>query len=86
MALIDEFTRECLAIRVAFRINSLGAIETLADVMLIRAFRNISVRTTARIPLINKMVVLEISVPTIAIKFSRSGSSPASPTNSIKGS
>ena len=35
MTLIDEFTRECLAIRVARRINSLGVIETLADVMLI---------------------------------------------------
>jgi transposase InsO family protein len=28
MTLIDEFTRECLAIRVARRINSLGVIET----------------------------------------------------------
>jgi putative transposase len=36
MTLIDEFTRECLAIRVARRINSLGVIETLADVMLTR--------------------------------------------------
>jgi putative transposase len=35
MTLIDEFTRECLAIRVARRINSFGVIETLADVMLI---------------------------------------------------
>jgi putative transposase len=35
MTLIDEFTRECLAIRVARRINSVGVIETLADVMLI---------------------------------------------------
>jgi putative transposase len=34
MTLIDEFTRECLAIRVARRINSLGVIETMADVML----------------------------------------------------
>ncbi len=32
MTLIDEFTRECLAIRVARRINSLGVIETMADV------------------------------------------------------
>lgn len=30
MTLIDEFTRECLAIRVARRINSLGVIETMA--------------------------------------------------------
>jgi transposase InsO family protein len=36
MTLIDEFTRECLAIRVARRINSLGVLETMADVMLIR--------------------------------------------------
>ena len=34
MTLIDEFTRECLAIRVARRINSFGGIETMADVML----------------------------------------------------
>ena len=31
MTLIDEFTRECLAIRVARRINSLGVLETMAD-------------------------------------------------------
>jgi transposase InsO family protein len=36
MTLIDEFTRECLAIRVARRINGLGVLETMADVMLIR--------------------------------------------------
>ena len=36
MTLIDEFTRECLAIRVARRINSLGVLETMADVMLMR--------------------------------------------------
>ena len=36
MALIDEFTRECLAIRVARRINSFGVLETMADVMLMR--------------------------------------------------
>ena len=36
MTLIDEFTRECLAIRVARRINSFGIIETMADVMLAR--------------------------------------------------
>jgi len=34
LTLIDEFTRECLAIRVARRINSFGVIETLADAML----------------------------------------------------
>jgi len=36
MTLIDEFTRECLAIRVARRINSFGVIDTMADVMLER--------------------------------------------------
>ena len=36
MTLIDEFTRECLAIRVARRINSFGVLETMADVMLTR--------------------------------------------------
>jgi putative transposase len=36
MTLIDEFTRECLAIRVARRINSLGVIETMADTMIVR--------------------------------------------------
>jgi len=34
LTLIDEFTRECLAIRVARPINSFGVIETLADAML----------------------------------------------------
>ena len=36
MTLIDEYTRECLAIRVARRINSLGVIKTLAAVMFIQ--------------------------------------------------
>jgi len=36
MTLIDEFTSECLAIRVARRINSFGVLETMADVMLTR--------------------------------------------------
>lgn len=36
LTLIDEFTRECLAIRVARRINSFGVIETMADAMLQR--------------------------------------------------
>jgi putative transposase len=34
LTLIDGFTRECLAIRVARRINSFGVIETFADAML----------------------------------------------------
>jgi putative transposase len=36
MTLIDEFIRECLAIRVVRRINSSGVIETIADAMLER--------------------------------------------------
>ena len=36
MTLIDEHTRECLAIRVARRINKFGVLETMADVMLMR--------------------------------------------------
>lgn len=36
LVLIDEFTRECLALRVERRLNSLQVIETLADVMLRR--------------------------------------------------
>ncbi|MCZ8122373.1 MAG: IS3 family transposase [Magnetospirillum sp.] len=34
LTLIDEFTRQCLAIRVARRINGFGVIETFADAML----------------------------------------------------
>ena len=34
MTLIDEFSRKCLAIYVARRINAIDVIETLADVML----------------------------------------------------
>ena len=36
LALIDEYTRECLALRVARRLNSRDVIETLSDVMLWR--------------------------------------------------
>jgi putative transposase len=36
MTLIDEFTRECLALKVARRINSFGVLEAMADVMLMR--------------------------------------------------
>jgi transposase InsO family protein len=35
MPIIDEFTRECLAIRVARRINGIGVIDTMADAMLL---------------------------------------------------
>jgi len=36
LTLIDEYTRECLALRVERRLNSLEVIDTLADVMLAR--------------------------------------------------
>ena len=36
LTLIDEFTRECLALKVARRINSFGVIEVLADAMIVR--------------------------------------------------
>ena len=36
LTLIDEYTRECLAIRVARRLGSQEVIETLADLMLVR--------------------------------------------------
>ena len=36
LTLIDEYTRECLAILVARRLGSQDVIETLADVMLVR--------------------------------------------------
>jgi putative transposase len=35
MTLIDEFSRECLAIRVARRINGMGVLETMADAMIV---------------------------------------------------
>ena len=37
MTLIDEFTRECLAIRVARRINGMGVIEAMADAMIVHS-------------------------------------------------
>jgi len=40
MTAIDEFTRECLTIRMAGRINSFGVIKTMADVMLTRGAPN----------------------------------------------
>ena len=36
LVVLDEYTRECLALRVARRFGSLQVIETLADVMLVR--------------------------------------------------
>jgi putative transposase len=35
LTLIDEYSRKCLAIRVARRLNSYNLIETLADLMLL---------------------------------------------------
>ena len=34
--IVDEFTRECLAIKVARKLNSMDVIETLADLFLLR--------------------------------------------------
>ena len=45
LALIDEYTRECLALRVARRLNSRDVIETLSDVMLWRGI----LRTTKKV-------------------------------------
>jgi hypothetical protein len=42
LVVIDEYTRECLALRVARRLGSLQVIETLADVMLVRGIRTYS--------------------------------------------
>ena len=36
LVVVDEYTRECLALRVARRLGSLQVIEVLADVMLVR--------------------------------------------------
>ena len=36
LCLIDEFTREALAIRVKRKLNSTDVLETLADVMIVR--------------------------------------------------
>ena len=44
LTLIDEYTRESLAIKVARRLNSVNVIETLADVMLVRGVQSTSVR------------------------------------------
>jgi hypothetical protein len=35
LTLIDEFTRQCLAIRIARRINGMGVIEAMADAMIV---------------------------------------------------
>jgi putative transposase len=47
MPLIDEFTRECLATRVARRINSFGVLETMADVILMQSVLSTSNPTMA---------------------------------------
>ena len=48
LTMIDEYTRECLAIRVARRLGSYEVIEALADVMLGEAFQRTFGLTTAR--------------------------------------
>src|ERR1700739_5073405 len=45
LCLIDEFTREALAIRVKRKLNSLDVLETLADVMITRGRPTRSDRT-----------------------------------------
>ena len=46
LALIDEYTRECLALKVARRINSLGVIESSPRPCSSRGSRSLSGRTT----------------------------------------
>ena len=48
LTLIDEYTRECLAIRVARRLGRYEVIEALADVMLSGEFRNTFAQTTVQ--------------------------------------
>ena len=48
LVLLDEFTRECLAIRVARWLNSAHVIELLGDCMLQYGCRSMFGRTTAR--------------------------------------
>ena len=45
LCVIDEFTRECLAIRVERKLNARIVLETLADLFLFTGRRNTSVRT-----------------------------------------
>jgi putative transposase len=47
LVMIDEFTRECLAIRVARRLNSAHVIEVLGDCMLQHGGQNTCDRTMA---------------------------------------
>lgn len=45
LTLIDEYTRECLALRVERRLGCNEVIETLAAAMTTQGFQNTSVRT-----------------------------------------
>ncbi len=45
--IIDEFSRECLAIRVKRKLNSTDVIDALTDLFIIQAFQHTSVPTTA---------------------------------------
>ena len=45
---IDEFTRECLAIRVARKLNSIDVIDVLSDLFILRGVPGTSAPTTAR--------------------------------------
>jgi putative transposase len=46
--IVDEFTRECLAIKVARKLTSMDVIETLADLFLLRECRRTSAPTRGR--------------------------------------
>ena len=48
LTVIEEYTRECLAIRADRHIRSCDVIETLAELIMIREYPTISVRTTGR--------------------------------------
>ena len=70
MTLIDEFTRKCLAIRVARRINAIGVIETLADAMLFEGVRSSCDRTMAH-PLQHAKASLGPGIPSASTPHDR---------------
>ncbi len=47
LSIVDEYTRECLALKVARSITSEDVIDTLAELFGMRACRSVSARTTA---------------------------------------
>jgi transposase InsO family protein len=60
--IIDEFTRECLAIRVARKLNSTDVIDVLSDLFLIRGVRRFD-PARPRQPVINEPVLRTASGP-----------------------